>query len=89
VSTIWGSIEGPMRLEDAVEFTSALPRDRHARWGLANVLAALQAGIVRYESTLGGIGGQPANFSGRIPKAAAGLQIPRHPVCLLFSAFLG
>ena len=31
-------------------------------WGLANVLAALQAGMVNFESTMGGIGGQPANF---------------------------
>ena len=31
-------------------------------WGLANILAALQAGITHFESTLGGIGGQPANF---------------------------
>jgi len=30
--------------------------------GLANVLAALQAGIYRFESTLSGIGGQPANM---------------------------
>jgi len=30
--------------------------------GLANALAALQAGIYRFESTLSGIGGQPANM---------------------------
>jgi hydroxymethylglutaryl-CoA lyase len=30
--------------------------------GLANVLAALQAGMIRFESTLSGIGGQPANM---------------------------
>ncbi|MBT5419536.1 MAG: pyruvate carboxyltransferase, partial [Candidatus Cloacimonetes bacterium] len=28
-------------------------------WGLANILAALQAGMTHYESTMGGIGGQP------------------------------
>jgi hydroxymethylglutaryl-CoA lyase len=28
----------------------------------ASVLAALQAGICHYEATLGGLGGQPANF---------------------------
>ena len=31
-------------------------------WGLANALAALQAGMTYFESTMGGIGGQPANF---------------------------
>ena len=41
-------------------------------WGLANVLAALQAGIVRYESTLGGIGGQPANFFDGYPVSGTG-----------------
>ena len=35
-------------------------------WGFANVLAALQAGISRFEGCLGGIGGQPANiFEGK------------------------
>ena len=29
--------------------------------GLANYLAALQAGVVKFESTIGGTGGQPAN----------------------------
>lgn len=50
-------------------------------WGLANVLAALQAGIVRYESTLGGIGGQPANFFDGYPVAGTGsyyYQDPNH-----------
>lgn len=41
-------------------------------WGLANVLAALQAGITRFESTLGGIGGQPANFVDDSPVAGTG-----------------
>lgn len=41
-------------------------------WGLANVLAALQAGMTRYESALGGIGGQPANFVSGIPVAGTG-----------------
>lgn len=41
-------------------------------WGLANVLAALQAGVVRYESTLGGIGGQPANFFDGYPVPGTG-----------------
>ncbi len=41
-------------------------------WGLANVLAALQAGITHYEATLGGIGGQPANFVDGVPVAGTG-----------------
>jgi hydroxymethylglutaryl-CoA lyase len=41
-------------------------------WGLANVLAALQAGITHFESTLGGIGGQPANFVDDCPVAGTG-----------------
>ncbi len=41
-------------------------------WGLANVLAALQAGMIRFESTLGGIGGQPANFFDGYPVAGTG-----------------
>jgi hydroxymethylglutaryl-CoA lyase len=41
-------------------------------WGLANVLAALQAGVTHFESTLGGIGGQPANFVDDCPVAGTG-----------------
>ena len=41
-------------------------------WGLANVLAALQAGMINYESTMGGIGGQPANFVDGVPVAGTG-----------------
>ncbi len=41
-------------------------------WGLANVLAALQAGITHYESTMGGLGGQPANFVDGVPVAGTG-----------------
>ena len=41
-------------------------------WGLANVLAALQAGITIFEATLGGIGGQPANFVDDSPVAGTG-----------------
>jgi hydroxymethylglutaryl-CoA lyase len=48
-------------------------------WGLANVLAALQAGIVRYESTLGGIGGQPANFFDGSPVAGTGKYYYQDP----------
>jgi hydroxymethylglutaryl-CoA lyase len=48
-------------------------------WGLANVLAALQAGIVRYESTLGGIGGQPANFFDGYPVSGTGRYYYQDP----------
>jgi hydroxymethylglutaryl-CoA lyase len=48
-------------------------------WGLANVLAALQAGIVNYESTLGGIGGQPANFVNGVPVAGTGSYYYKDP----------
>ena len=41
-------------------------------WGLANVLAALQAGMTNFESTMGGIGGQPANFVDGVPVAGTG-----------------
>ena len=41
-------------------------------WGLANVLAALQAGIEIFEGTLGGTGGQPANFLDRTPVPGPG-----------------
>ncbi len=41
-------------------------------WGMANVLAALMAGMSNYESTLGGIGGQPANFVDGVPVAGTG-----------------
>ncbi len=41
-------------------------------WGLANVLAALQAGITHFESTIGGTGGQPANFVSGVPVAGTG-----------------
>jgi len=41
-------------------------------WGLANVLAALQAGIDIFEGTIGGMGGQPANFLGKTPVPGTG-----------------
>lgn len=41
-------------------------------WGLANILAALQAGIVNHEGVYGGIGGQPANFLDRTPVPGTG-----------------
>jgi hydroxymethylglutaryl-CoA lyase len=48
-------------------------------WGLANVLAALQAGIGRFESTLGGLGGQLANFVDGVPVAGIGEYYELHP----------
>jgi len=41
-------------------------------WGLANVLAALQAGMTNYEATMGGLGGQPANFVSGVPVSGTG-----------------
>ena len=48
-------------------------------WGSANVLAALQAGITNYESTFGGIGGQPANFVDRVPVSGTGTYYYKDP----------
>lgn len=48
-------------------------------WGLANVLAALQAGIIRFESTMGGIGGQPANFVDGTPVPGTGSYYYQDP----------
>ncbi|GAB4284302.1 MAG: hydroxymethylglutaryl-CoA lyase [Marinilabiliales bacterium] len=121
VSTIWGCpIEGPTKLEKAIEFTqrwldigaddiehadhdgSASPDrvykyfsmlldkipnpEKHIAhfhvtrgWGLANVLAALQAGITNYESCMGGLGGQPANFVSGVPVAGTGSYYYKDP----------
>jgi len=49
-------------------------------WGLANVLASLQAGIEIYEGTLGGIGGQPANFLGDMPVEGTGSYYYKNPI---------
>lgn len=48
-------------------------------WGLANVYAALQAGILCFESTIGGIGGQPANFIDDCPVAGTGDYYYQNP----------
>lgn len=48
-------------------------------WGLANVLAALQAGITIYESTIGGLGGQPANFIDDTPVLGTGNYYYKDP----------
>ena len=48
-------------------------------WGLANVLAALQAGMTRYEATMGGIGGQPANFVSGVPVSGTGSYYYKNP----------
>ena len=39
---------------------------------MANVLAALQAGMTNYEATMGGLGGQPANFVSGVPVSGTG-----------------
>jgi hydroxymethylglutaryl-CoA lyase len=49
-------------------------------WGLANVLAALQAGMTNYESTMGGIGGQPANFVDGVPVSGTGEYYYKDPL---------
>lgn len=48
-------------------------------WGMANVLAALQSGMTHYESTMGGIGGQPANFVDGVPVAGTGEYYYKDP----------
>ena len=48
-------------------------------WGLANVLAALQAGITHYESTIGGTGGQPSNFVDGCPVSGTGAYYYQDP----------
>ncbi len=48
-------------------------------WGMANVLAALQAGIDIFEGTLGGLGGQPANFLDRTPVPGTGAYYYKDP----------
>jgi len=40
--------------------------------GWPTFLSALQAGMTNFESTLGGIGGQPANFVDGVPVAGTG-----------------
>jgi hydroxymethylglutaryl-CoA lyase len=66
---------------DAIPDTSKHVAHFHVTrgWGLANVLAALQAGIVRFESTLGGIGGQPANFFDGYPVSGTGRYYYQDP----------
>ncbi len=45
----------------------------------ASVLAALQAGITRFEGTLGGLGGQPANFLDDCPVRGTGEYYYKDP----------
>ena len=45
----------------------------------SSVLAALQAGICRFEGTLGGLGGQPANFLDDCPVRGTGEYYYRDP----------
>ncbi|KJR98044.1 MAG: pyruvate carboxyltransferase [Peptococcaceae bacterium BRH_c4a] len=48
-------------------------------WGPANVLAALQAGIIHHEGTMGGTGGQPANFIDGYPVSGTGAYYYQDP----------
>lgn len=48
-------------------------------WGLANVLAALQAGMTNFESAMGGLGGQPANFVDGVPVSGTGEYYYKDP----------
>ncbi len=48
-------------------------------WGTANVLAAMLAGVEIFEATLGGLGGQPANFMDRVPVSGTGAYYYRDP----------
>ncbi|MEW6674088.1 MAG: pyruvate carboxyltransferase [Thermodesulfobacteriota bacterium] len=59
---------------DAIPDTSKHVAHFHVTrgWGLANILATLQAGITHFESTLGGTGGQPANFMDGVPVTGTG-----------------
>lgn len=45
----------------------------------ASILAALQAGITRFEGTLGGLGGQPANFLDDTPVRGTGEYYYKDP----------
>jgi hydroxymethylglutaryl-CoA lyase len=58
--------------------------------GLACYFAAMQAGIIRFETTLGGLGGWPANFVDGIP--VPGLkgvsEVSRHPGLVSTEDFL-
>lgn len=51
-------------------------------WGIANVLAALQAGMTNFESTMGGIGGQPANFVDGVPVSGTGEYYYKDPMAV-------
>jgi len=48
-------------------------------WGLANVLAAMHAGVEIHEGVMGGIGGQPANFMDKVPVRGTGEYYYRDP----------
>jgi hydroxymethylglutaryl-CoA lyase len=48
-------------------------------WGLANVLATLQAGVTHFEATMGGVGGQPANIVDGVPVSGTGAYYYNDP----------
>ena len=47
--------------------------------GFRKCTCCLQAGITNYESTFGGIGGQPANFVDRVPVSGTGTYYYKDP----------
>ena len=69
------------RLLDSVENPDKQIAHFHTTrgWGLANVLAALQAGMTNFEGTMGGIGGQPANFVDGVPVPGTGEYYYKDP----------
>jgi len=48
-------------------------------WGLADIFAAMQAGVIRFESSFGGTGGQPANFLDDCPVPGTGAYYYSNP----------
>ena len=58
--------------------------------GIACYFAAMQAGITRFETTLGGLGGWPANFVSGVPvPGLTGLtEVSRHPGLVSTEDFL-
>ncbi len=68
-------------IRDAIPDTSKHIVHLHTTrgWGLANILASLQAGMTHYESTMGGIGGQPANFVSGVPVSGTGAYYYKNP----------
>ena len=75
-----GSASAPEVFEYFSRVLDAMPDPEHhvahfhelKRVGSASVLAALQAGVTNFEASLGGIGGQPANWLDDTPVPGTG-----------------